>query len=887
MLSKLSKDIVSALYEKGIQEPTEIQKIAIPLILEGKNVLIISPTGSGKTEAAILPVMHRIVNSKEPRKGISCIYITPLRALNRDMLKRLRYFGEKLNIQISVRHGDTPQSERRKQSLNPPDIMITTPETFQIMFLGKKLKDALRHVRFVIVDEVHELAGDERGAQLAVALERLKRLTNFQIIGLSATVGNPEEIAKFLSPDKEIITVKIRDKNIANIEVRYPTENADDVAAIMGCEKEYASTLIDIWKEAMKHRATLLFVNTRCTAEDIGMRYNLWLKDPPIEVHHGSLSKEHRIKVENELKEGKIKMLICTSSLELGIDVGIVDLVIQYNSPRQVTKLIQRVGRSGHRQGAISKGIIYAENPVELWEAGAIAKLMVKGWIENVKIRKKPIMVLFNQIVAMANSERKINAMEAYEIVKSAYPFRDLTWEEFEEVLFFAKENKKIWYDGFEFGKSRGGNMYFYDNISMIPDEKSYRVVSTDGKFIGLVDERFVSTLNPGESFVMGGKTWRVINIYGEKVIVEYIMDISIPPRWIGEEIPVPYEIAIEDPTMKFMNDKAKEKLENFKLWKKDEITIERGENLIFVGIRGGTKGNYTLGLAISSLLSQKIGESVEFSITPYSIAFFNPHVAEKDIENIFKKLTNLRGLLKIVIKNSRVFKYTFLHVARKMGVIGKNSSITNTKIEKIANTYKNSVLYREVLNKILHDYMDIENAEKILKEIQKGNIKIKFRKLSNEAKLLLESKGDLASPILATRPVLEAVHKRLMNEEMILLCLSCKKSMHIKVKNFEKAICPFCGSVRVTLLKPYEEKLINEIKKGNKIKASDMERLIGISHLLRRHRRIGAMALAGRGIGLTAAARILSIPYDDELEVVKRILKEELKYAKNRQFWD
>ncbi len=885
--TEIEKLLTEVLKDHGIVELTEIQREAIPKIMKGKNVLLIAPTGSGKTEAAMIPVMKNLMEHRT--RGISCIYITPLRALNRDMLRRLEAIGSDLGLKVAVRHGDTTKHERRKQSLNPPDILITTPETFQILFFSQRLKNSLKNVKYIIVDEVHELAGDERGAQLAVAFERLRNLTNFQIIGLSATVGNPEEVSKFLVPNGDVEIISMGRDESVEIEVRAPSQMLEDVAAKMGCDVHYASALFEMWKEAEKHRATLLFVNTRCTAEDIGMRYNLWLKDPPIAVHHGSLSREHRIDVENKFKSGELKMLICTSSLELGIDVGIVDLVLQYNSPRQVTKMIQRVGRSGHRTGKRSKGVIYGDSAIELWEAGAIANLIEHGWIENVRIREKPIMVLFNQIVAMAQSCRRVKVDFAYNTVKRAYPFRNLNMDEFEKVLEFAQQVGKIWYDGSEFGIKRSGLQFFYENISMIPDEKSYRVVSVAGGFIGVLDERFVSTLNPGESFVMGGRTWRIISIEEEKVIVEYIMDISMPPSWLGEEIPVPYEIAAANPIKAVMNENARKMIENFNLWNANEVVIESGSGFVFVGLRGGTKTNFTLALIISSLLSQKIGESVEFSITPYSMAFFNPFIRVEDVEKILRSLRGIRSIVKIVARNSRVFKYVFLHVARKMGVIKKSASVSNYRIDKIVELYRDSILYEETVNKIMHDYMDVEHAERIIEEISLGVRKVKIRNLSAEAEALLKAKGDLATPTVATRPVIEAVHRRLLNEEMVFLCLSCRRSYHIKVRDFEKAICPFCGSVKVVLLKPYEEDLIEKIKsrKDDELSRGDMERLLGIEHLLRRHKRVGALVLAGRGIGLKTAARILSIPYEDEFEVVKRVLKEELRYAKNRQFWD
>ncbi len=888
MFKYLHPLIREVLEEKGIFEPTEPQRRVIPLILEGKNVLLISPTGSGKTEAAMLPVFHKIMEEK-PGK-IACLYITPLRALNRDMLKRLKDFGEKLGIRVAVRHGDTPQTERRRLALHPPDVLITTPETFQIMFMGKRLKESLKNVKFVIVDEVHELASDERGAQLALGLERLKKFTDFQIIGLSASVGNPDEIGKFLSPEKPIEIVEVNLYKKIDVMVHASENKHEKEAEIMGSDVEYASALVEMWNEIMNHRATLIFTNTRCTAEDIGMRYRLLFSSPPIEVHHGSLSRNMRIEAEERFKRGELKALICTSSLELGIDVGIVDFVIQFNSPRQVTKLLQRIGRAGHRIDEVSEGKIFAHTPVEIWESASILSLLHEGRVERVRIREKPMMVLANQIVAMANSEQRVDVREAYNMFRRAYPFRKLEFEEFEELLEFLKNLGKIWYDGLSFGRTRGGREYFYENISMIPDEKTYKVITLRGEFIGTLDESYVSSLNLGESFVMSGMAWRIVDIKDDKVLVEYLRDIALPPSWVGEEIPVPYEVASAEPDERYLNAKAKEILKKWKMdWNERRMVIEKGKGIVFLGMRGGTRANYTLALVLSSIISQRIGESVEFSISPYHIALFNPHVNLNYLKEILLKLKNVDRLVRIVARNSRLFNYIFMHVAKKMGVIRKGADLKKIRLEKIIDVYKNTPLYNEVLNKMKFNYMDVEVVENILHRIQSGEMEIVVRELSEEGKMLMEEHGDLVSPIVATRPVIEAVYRRLLEENMILACMSCGKSIHIKVKDFQSAMCPFCGSVRVTLLKPYEEEKleISRKKKFTPQERKELERMMAISHLLRRHRRAAAIALAGRGIGLSTAARILQIPYDDEFEIARRVLNEELKYAKNKQFWD
>ncbi|AGB05206.1 Lhr-like helicase [Aciduliprofundum sp. MAR08-339] len=888
MFELLHPEIQRVLREKGIFEPTEPQKKVIPFILEGKNVLLISPTGSGKTEAAVLPIFHRIMSEKHGK--IACLYITPLRALNRDMLKRLRDFGQKLGLEVAVRHGDTPSNERRKLALKPPDVLITTPETFQIMFMGKRLKESLKSVKFVVVDEVHELASDERGAQLALALERLRTFTDFQIIGLSASVGNPQEIGKFLSPREPIEIVELKLYKKIDVQVHAPERRYKREAEIMGSDVEYASLLMEMWEDIMAHRATLVFTNTRCTAEDIGMRYRLLFSSPPIEVHHGSLSRRVRVEAEERFKRGELKALICTSSLELGIDVGIVDFVAQFNSPRQVTKLLQRVGRAGHRIDEVSRGKIFAHTPVEIWESAAILTLLHDGRVEKVRIRRNPLMVLANQIVAMANSEGRVNVGDAYALVKGVYPFQDLKYEEFVEILEFLRDLKKIWYDGLSFGRTRGGREYFYENISMIPDEKTYKVVTLKGDFIGTLDESFVSSLNYGESFVIRGMAWRIVDMKEDKIIVEYLRDIAMPPSWVGEEIPVPYEVASAEPDVSYLNSAARDILEGWNMdWNSSRIVLEKGEGIVFMGIRGGTRANYTMALLLSSIISQKIGESVEFSISPYHIAFFNPHINLDYLRDLLFKLRNVEGVLRIVARNSRLFNYIFMHVAKKMGVIKKGADLRKIRIEKIVDVYKGTPLYREVLDKLMFDYMDIEIVERILEKIRKGEIEIVIRELREESKELMEEHGDLVSPIVATRPVIEAVYRRLLEEEMILVCLSCGGSMHIKVKDFQKPVCPFCGSVRVALLKPYEEEKINILrkKKFTAEERRDLNRMMAISHLLRTHKRAAALALAGRGIGLSTAARILQIPYEDEFEIAKRVLREELKYAKNKQFWD
>lgn len=303
LLHQLIRD---KLAEEGICQPTLPQELAIPAILSGENVLLIAPTGTGKTEAASLPIFHRILAGE--RAGIRAVYITPLRALNRDMLRRFMEWGERLNISVAVRHGDTSQADRRRQAVKPPDLLITTPETMQIMLTGKRLRRNLSTVRIVVVDEVHEMASSKRGSQLAVLLERLAELAgDFQRIGLSATVGSPEEVARLLAGSERgcrIIEADVRRESDLQVISPAPTREDYALAGTLECDPHLAAQ-IRIIRRAVHSKKSLIFVNTRQAAEVLGSRFRQL--GEPIGVHHGSLSVEARVEAEEAFKAGELQ----------------------------------------------------------------------------------------------------------------------------------------------------------------------------------------------------------------------------------------------------------------------------------------------------------------------------------------------------------------------------------------------------------------------------------------------------------------------------------------------------------------------------------------------------------------------------------------------------
>ncbi len=402
----LDPALKESLARNGILNPTEAQKMAIPEILSGENTLLISPTGSGKTEAALVPLLNKIYLEKP--QSIALLYITPLRALNRDMLSRVFDYCRTLDIRVQVRHSDISQAERNEISRNPAQILITTPESLQLLMMGKRLREHIKNIKYVIVDEVHEMAQNERGSQFAIAMERLKVLAgNFQVIGLSATAKNEDELSLFISPSSQCRILKpVIDKKM-DIKVILPPPSNDDIANIMACDNQYAGSIEKIHSIVEENKGTIVFVNRRYVAEDISFRLRLWLKDPDIEVHHGSLSRETRETAEMDFKENRVKALICTSSLELGIDVGSADMVVQFNSPRQINKMVQRIGRAGHSLQKVSRGIVICNDVIELEEAKAIVGNIKLGELENVMIKKNSLSTVANQIMLELNYSKK------------------------------------------------------------------------------------------------------------------------------------------------------------------------------------------------------------------------------------------------------------------------------------------------------------------------------------------------------------------------------------------------------------------------------------------------------------------------------------------------
>lgn len=909
----LSPEIVDALRAKGITEPTDPQRDAIPKIAAGRNVLVVAPTGIGKTESAMLPIFDQIFRHNDGQ-GIRCIYITPLRALNRDMLRRMEEMGSKLGIAVGVRHGDTSQAERQKQSRSPPQILITTPETMQVMFTGRNLREHMKKVKWVVIDEIHELAGNERGAQLSVALERLTLLAGeFQRIGLSATVGNLGEVKDYLSGiGREVLVCKhdsFRDFSI-KVERPVPLEGSAELMDKLQSDPDILAVLVRARELIDSVTSTLFFVNTRETAEWIASRYHMWDEDYPIGVHHGSLSKENRMDTEDAFKAQKLKGLICTSSLELGIDIGSADLVIQYNSPRQVARMTQRAGRAGHRIGGKIRAEILATAPDELIEGMVVARRCEAKLMEHTAGRPSPLSVLANQLVAMTMAGG-VEPDVAYTIVKRAYPFRDLSRNDFDSTVEQLKSIKlMLEYEGV-LRRSRKGMNYFYENISMIPDEKTYLVRDIGSRaVIGTLDESFVATLEGDLAlFIAKGRTWRVVEQREDELLVEEARTIGNVPAWEGSDIPVPFEVAMEVGRLRRVRDFERypgdaeavrgvteylgEQDEKWAVPTDRTVTIENGDRLAIINCCFGSRVNETLSKIISALITARIGESVGISTDAYRIILELPrNIDRRVIRDTFMSVKpgTVEALSRLTIQNSSHLKWRFMNIAKKFGIIEKGADRRYINYSKLFDIHRDTPAFNDAVNMVLWEDLDMHNTELAIKLIADGKIKVVEQSVSHIGLEGITRSKELMQPARADHAILAAMKKRLDDEVLYATCLSCKNQRRIRVGDApKKFICPRCGGYMIALLKGYERDSMKDFGKPNRDQQAlnTDKRIVKNANLVNSYGGLSAIVLAGRGIGPEVAARILMRMHVSEDDLLRDIMAAEINYAKTKRFWD
>lgn len=917
---KLSEKLRETVKKRGFIEPTLPQKMAIEPILSGENVLLIAETGTGKTESSMIPIFDLWLEKKPA--PISILYITPLKSLNRDMLRRLLWWGKELDMDISVRHGDTSAYARKLQAEIPPDCLILTPETLQAILPAKKMKEHLRNVKWVIVDEVHEIANSKRGVQLAVGLERLRQLSgDFQLIALSATIGEPQKIADFISGSRKMKILKAITAKEMTISVINPSPIKTDrkIAGQLFISPEAVARLRTVRDLIEKHTSTLTFANTRDFAEVLTSRLKQVYPSLKIENHHSSLSKNVRIKTEEDFKKQKLKSIVCTSSLQLGIDIGSVDLTLQYQSPRQVSQLIQRVGRSGHELGRISKGIIVTTNVDDIFESAVIAKQSLSEQLEDLKVHENALDVLAHQIVGMTRDGMK-NLNEIYSLVKKSYPYRNLDRNDFLTVCKQLNQTKYIFLYDDEIKLSRKGLLYYFENLSMIPDVRSYWVVnSITNERVGTLDESFVALhAVDGATFIIKGEPWRILTIDGRRIFVEPSGDVEAAiPGWEGELMPVPFSVAQEVGALResILNENriGKEypidkigtrkminivrKQSEYGVVPTDKkLLIENDKDTVIIHACFGSLVNETLGRFLSSILANRLG-SVGLKTDPYRIILRLQKMDLELIKEVLFKTTSevLEPFLDMSLSNSRLFEWKFIHVAKRFGIIRKDAEYGKGMMKKIMGLYSGTPVWREVLRELKTEKLDIEKAKKVLRDIQDKKIEVIFKKeLSPIGKMGLKERLELVGTGKADIQVLEVFKNRLLNKRIRLVCLNCGEwTQTVVVDELPEEIrCGKCKAKLIGVVRPDQLDYRRIVKKKLKDSGLTMEeekileRISRTSDLIIVYGRKAIEALAARGVGPQTATRILAKMYTTKDDFYKELLNAERRYVMTRKFW-
>jgi len=796
--------LVRAWFKSKFSEFSPPQKYAVLNIHKRENTLITAPTGSGKTLTAFLSILNELIKLSKQGKledKVYCTYVSPLKALNNDIRINLqepleemeKLAGKKLGIRVLVRTGDTTAYERVKMVRKPPHILVTTPETLGILLVAPKFRENLREVKWAIVDEIHALAQNKRGVHLSLSLERLQNLAGrFCRIGLSATIAPIEEIARFLvgqenGKERDCKLVDVNFLKKLDLKVMSPVPNIIDAT-----QKDLHENLYNQLDQLIQaHKTTLIFTNTRAATERVV--HHLKTKFPKnytenIGAHHGSLSKEHRLDVEERLRKGELKAVVSSTSLELGIDIGFIDLVILLGSPKSVARALQRVGRSGHRLHDEVKGRIIVLDRDDMVECALILKNAVEGKIDRAFIPKNCLDVLAQHLYGIAIEEKQ-HVDNVLSLVRRSYCYKNLTEEDFGNVLKYLsgaypgledqRVYAKIWHDKETRMLGRRGKMarvLYATNIGTIPDETHIRV-KVGEQNIGKLDEAFLERLKKGDIFVLGGNTYRFNFARGMTIQVTPAPGrVPTVPSWFSEMLPLSFDLALEIQKFRrvvehmFSEKKSKEDIINFidRYLYVDKNTsnsiyeymreqhyyaeIPHDKKLVIEFYRGfsdkkyvifhslyGRRVNDVLSRAIAYKLSKIKKRSVKINLTDNGF-YLSADAQKLQVLRAFESLTpeNLDELMELAIDKTEVLKRRFRHCAGRSLMIlrtykgqrkhvGRQQVSAQILINAARRISENFPILKEARREVLQDLMDIENTRKILEQWKKGRIKVKL----------------------------------------------------------------------------------------------------------------------------------------------------------------
>jgi len=771
--------VVAKWFNNNYSSLTEPQKRAIPLIHRKINVLVSSPTGTGKTMTGFLSILNELfLMSREGtlEDKIYCLYISPLKALANDIDKNLKKPLSEIaeisrannytfpEIRVSVRSGDTPQSERQKMLRKPPHILITTPESFSLALSAPKFREKFMDLKYVIVDEIHEVSATKRGTLLSINLERLKGIAgNFVRIGLSATQAPLNVIGQYLcgfedGKPRNFEIVDIDTKKFLDLSTITPVKDLSRANYEVANDKMY-DVLAGLIAE---HTTTLVFTNTRSGTEHVAMRLKARGIES-IEAHHSSLGKETRLDVENKLKNGELKCVITSTSLELGIDIGNIDLVVQIGSPKSVSKGLQRIGRSGHGLNQLSKGRFLVFDLDDLMECAVLTKAAYDREIDKVVIPENSLDVLSQVIVGMS-LEKVWGFDEAYNLIRGSYSYRNLDIEDYRSTINYLSGEieestiySKIWYDREKntFGKKKSSRMIYFMNVGTIPEEADYQVVNERGKHLGQLSDKFVERLKHGDVFVLGARTYMFIRSSGNRVNVKDAVGMRpTVPSWSGEMLPRNYDLGVligkfreelyrrirdGEETVRWLMDNYKvdeyganslisyvKTQATFYLPTDSKLLVEGyvdSKNLysIIYHIPLGRRINDALSRAYAQALSNTYSVTTRITITDDGFMLTIPQKIPLREQLSLINSNNLEEMVSRSIINTEVFKQRFRHcAARSLMVLRKykgydisivRQQLRSDKVLRSLENIKNFPVITETYHEIMNDMMDVPRA--------------------------------------------------------------------------------------------------------------------------------------------------------------------------------
>jgi len=764
-----------AWFERNFAAPTPAQAQGWPAIARGGHVLIQAPTGSGKTLAAFLSAIDRLTDV--PGQGLRVLYVSPLKALNYDVERNLRgpLAGLRSDLRVAVRTGDTPQKERAAMLREPPDILITTPESL-FLLLTSRARELLRSVETLILDEVHAVAGTKRGAHLALSVERLEKLAAQppQRIGLSATQRPLEEIGKFVSGGRPIELVDAGVAKELDLEVVVPVEDMREPGEAREEGWETRSIWPSIYPALVElvraHRSTIVFVNNRRLAERLALRLNEAAEEEIARAHHGSLAREQRTQIEEDLKAGRIPCLVATSSLELGIDMGAVDLVIQVESPKSVARGLQRIGRAGHSLGEVSRGRIFPKFRADLLESAVVAQRMREGLIEETQIPRNPLDVLAQHVVAICADE-EVEVAELHQLVRRAYPFADLSRAQLENVLDmlagrypsdeFAELRPRIVWDrtaGLLRGRP-GARRLAVTNAGTIPDRGLFGVfiAGETGGRVGELDEEMVYEARAGQVIVLGASSWRIEEITRDRVLVSPAPGVpGAVPFWKGEGIGRPYELgeaigrfarellAQPDPRVQDLDERAERNLVAFlreqeratgALPSDRTVVVERfrdeiGDWRVCILTPFGARVHAPWAMAVAARLRESLGLEVQSIWSDDGIAFHLPDAdSPPSTDLLVLDPDELEDLVLAEVGQTALFGARFRENAARALLIprrrpGERTPLWQQRLKaqgllQVARKYASFPIVLETYRECLQDVFDLPALKRLLARLR------------------------------------------------------------------------------------------------------------------------------------------------------------------------